>query len=62
MYLPLNMDPPDLVCMPKGRLTVATDPEPVLPPDASSIISCALIEVSLVVVVLLYMPRHIVLL
>jgi hypothetical protein len=43
VYLPLSMLPPALVIMPKGWLTVATDPEPVAPAEAfSAMNSCAL--------------------
>jgi hypothetical protein len=47
VYLPLNRFPPFLVIMPRGCTATATDPAEVAPadapPDAVSIISCALI-------------------
>jgi hypothetical protein len=39
VYLPLNIEPPDLDCMPNAWLTGAIDPELVPPTDAFSIIS-----------------------
>jgi hypothetical protein len=45
LYLPEKNDPPDLVCMPMGALTVAILPEPVAPADAFSVTnSLALIQ------------------